>query len=165
VQWCPDGKFLTIFLRPVFAVSRMQHVSDLHLKFALRPHHVCKYGRRPICDGWDQARKKKKKEEEETTEWKYNGLPYSIRRPQNLWYGHIPIKQRATGMSADCQISTVHWPVQTERYTHVIRTVRKVCKHGQRTHVCLETESSTINTYVMHETYVTQVKFEKETTR
>jgi len=29
----------------------VQHVSDLHLKFALRPHHVCKYGRRPICDG------------------------------------------------------------------------------------------------------------------
>jgi len=22
-------------------------------KFALRPHHVCKYGRHPICDGWD----------------------------------------------------------------------------------------------------------------
>jgi len=28
----------------------MQHVSDLHLKFALRPHHVWKYGRHPICD-------------------------------------------------------------------------------------------------------------------
>jgi len=41
------------FLRPVFAASRVQHVSDLHLKFALRPHHVCKYGRHPICDGWD----------------------------------------------------------------------------------------------------------------
>jgi len=40
-------------LRPVFSVSRMQHVSDLHPKFALRPHHVWKYGRHPICDGWD----------------------------------------------------------------------------------------------------------------
>jgi len=29
----------------------VQHVSDLHLKFALRPHHVWKYGRHPICDG------------------------------------------------------------------------------------------------------------------
>jgi len=29
----------------------VQHVSDLHLKFALRPHHVCKYGRHPLCDG------------------------------------------------------------------------------------------------------------------
>jgi len=35
------------FLRPVFSASRVQHVtSDLHLKFALRPHHVWKYGRR-----------------------------------------------------------------------------------------------------------------------
>jgi len=40
-------------LRPVFAASRLQHISDLHPKFALRPHHVCKYGRHPICDGWD----------------------------------------------------------------------------------------------------------------
>jgi len=33
-------------LRHLFAASSVQHVSDLHLKFALRPHHVCKYGRR-----------------------------------------------------------------------------------------------------------------------
>jgi len=51
VRWCPDGEFLPIFLRPVFAASRVQHVSDLHLKFALRPHHVWKYGVHPICDG------------------------------------------------------------------------------------------------------------------
>jgi len=37
----------------VFSASRVQQVSDLHLKFALRPHHVWKYGRRPICGGWD----------------------------------------------------------------------------------------------------------------
>jgi len=41
------------FLRPVFSASSMQHVSDLHPKFALRPHHVWKYGRHPISDGWD----------------------------------------------------------------------------------------------------------------
>jgi len=29
----------------------VQHVSDLHLKFALRPDHVWKYGRHPFCDG------------------------------------------------------------------------------------------------------------------
>jgi len=40
------------FLHPVFSSSRVQHVSDLHLKFALRPHHVWKYGRPPISDGW-----------------------------------------------------------------------------------------------------------------
>jgi len=36
VQWCPDGNFLG----PAFAVSRVQHISDLHSKFALGPHHV-----------------------------------------------------------------------------------------------------------------------------
>jgi len=30
----PRWRFLTIFLRPVFAASRVQHASDLHLKFA-----------------------------------------------------------------------------------------------------------------------------------
>ena len=35
------------FLRPVFSASRLLQVSDLHLKFALRPHHVWKYGRHP----------------------------------------------------------------------------------------------------------------------
>jgi len=47
VRWSADGEFL----RPVFAASRLQRVSDLHLKFALRPHHVWKYGRHPVCDG------------------------------------------------------------------------------------------------------------------
>jgi len=52
LRCCADGEFLAI-LHPVFTASRMQHVSDLHLKFALRPHHMWKYGRHPICDGWD----------------------------------------------------------------------------------------------------------------
>jgi len=43
------------FLHPEFPASRVQHVSDLHPKFALRPHHVWKYGRHPI--------EEKKKEE------------------------------------------------------------------------------------------------------
>jgi len=49
----PRWRFLVTFLCPVFSASRMQQVSGLHLKFALRPHHVWKYGRHPICDGWD----------------------------------------------------------------------------------------------------------------
>ena len=49
----PRWRFLATFLRPVFSASRVQHVSDLHPKFALRPHHVWKYGRHRICDGWD----------------------------------------------------------------------------------------------------------------
>jgi len=35
-----DGAQMAIFLHSVFSVSRVQHVSDLHPKFALRPHHV-----------------------------------------------------------------------------------------------------------------------------
>ena len=49
----PRWRFLATFLRPVFLASHVQQVSDLRLKFALRPHHVWKYGRHPICGGWD----------------------------------------------------------------------------------------------------------------
>jgi len=42
-----------VFLRPVFQRARVQQVSDMHSKFALRPHHVWKYGRHPICGRWD----------------------------------------------------------------------------------------------------------------
>ena len=41
------------FLCPVFPSSRVQHISDLHSKFALGRHHVWKYGRHPICGRWD----------------------------------------------------------------------------------------------------------------
>jgi len=47
----PRWRFFDDFLRPVFAASPVQHVSGLHMKFALRPHHVCKYGRHTVCDG------------------------------------------------------------------------------------------------------------------
>jgi len=70
----PRWRFFGDFLRPVFLASRVQHISD-NVKFALRPHHVWKYGRHPICDGWDYARKKgerKKEEESITTRRKYN---------------------------------------------------------------------------------------------
>jgi len=36
-----------------FSASRVQHISDLHSKFAVRPHHARKYGRHPICDRWE----------------------------------------------------------------------------------------------------------------
>jgi len=36
----PRWRFLAIFLRPVFAASPKQHISDLHSKFALGPRHV-----------------------------------------------------------------------------------------------------------------------------
>jgi len=49
---CADGEFL----HPVLSASRMQLISDLHSKFALRPHHVWKY---PICNCWYRWGKKK----------------------------------------------------------------------------------------------------------
>jgi len=41
-------QFFASFLRPVFPASCMQHISDLHSKFTLGPHHVWKYGRLDI---------------------------------------------------------------------------------------------------------------------
>ena len=61
----PKWRFLATFLRSVFSESRVQHISDLHSKFALRPQHVWKYGGHPISDHWDQARKKRRKKQAE----------------------------------------------------------------------------------------------------
>ena len=49
----PRWRFLATFLQHVFSASRVQHVSDLHSKFALSPHHMWKYGRHPISSRWD----------------------------------------------------------------------------------------------------------------
>jgi len=55
------------FLRPAFSASRVQHVSDLHPKFALKPHHVWKYGRlyasdlQPLRLGERKERRKKER--------------------------------------------------------------------------------------------------------
>ena len=49
------------FLGPAFAASHEQHISDMHSKFALRPHHVWKYGTHPICNGWRLGNDKKRK--------------------------------------------------------------------------------------------------------
>jgi len=38
-------RFFASFLHPVFPVSRLQHISDLHSKFTL---YVSKYGTHPI---------------------------------------------------------------------------------------------------------------------
>jgi len=42
------------FLGPTFPASHVQHISGLHPKFALRPHHCVEvWYRHPICDGCD----------------------------------------------------------------------------------------------------------------
>jgi len=73
-------RFFAQLLRPVFSPNRVQHISDLHSKFALRPHHVWKYGRHIQSATAKIRREKKKKERKkkkiETTAAKYNGLPH-----------------------------------------------------------------------------------------
>jgi len=65
------------FLRPAFSASHVQHVSDLHPKFALRPHQTSSL--RPLTLG--EEIKKEERKKQETRGQKYNGLPYSIGRP------------------------------------------------------------------------------------
>jgi len=45
--------FCVIFAYCIFSYSHVQQISDLHSKFALRPHYIWKYGTHPICDRWD----------------------------------------------------------------------------------------------------------------
>jgi len=49
----PRWGFLASFCVLCFSVSRVQHITDLHSKFTLGPHHVWKYGRHPISDRCD----------------------------------------------------------------------------------------------------------------
>jgi len=58
---------LATFSRPVFSASRVQQVSDLHLKFTLRPqsHHVEVWHTSNLR--WLRLGEEKKKKEEQTT--------------------------------------------------------------------------------------------------
>jgi len=70
------------FLHPVFSASRMQHISDMHSKFALRPHHVWNSGSMvDIQSPTAEIRRGRKRKKKDTTGQKYNGLPYYIERP------------------------------------------------------------------------------------
>jgi len=66
----PRWPFFGDFLGPAFPASRAQHVSELHSKFALGPHHVLKYGRQLDiqCAAAAIRRGKKKKEEDRKKE-------------------------------------------------------------------------------------------------
>ena len=59
----PRWRFLATFLRPVFSASRAQQVSDLHLKFALRPYATCG-SMTDIQSAEVEIRRGKKKKEE-----------------------------------------------------------------------------------------------------
>jgi len=49
----PTWRIFGDFLRPVFPTSHVQHISDLHPKFTLGPHHVWRCGSHAICNCWD----------------------------------------------------------------------------------------------------------------
>jgi len=42
--------FLRLFASCIFSEPRAVYISDLHSKFALRPHYVCKCSRHAVCD-------------------------------------------------------------------------------------------------------------------
>jgi len=65
------------FLRPAFPVSSVQHVSDLHPKFALRPHHMADI-QSPTAE---IRRGKKKRKKNKRQDENIYGLPYYIGRP------------------------------------------------------------------------------------
>jgi len=46
----PRWRIFGDFLGPAFPASHVRHISNMHSKFALRPHHVWKYGRHPISN-------------------------------------------------------------------------------------------------------------------
>jgi len=78
----PRWRFLRDFASGISAI-RVQHISDLHSKFALKPHHVWKYmvdiHLRPLRIGEDkEERRRKKKKEEVTAGVKRNGLPITM---------------------------------------------------------------------------------------
>ena len=74
----PKWRIFRDFLHPVFSASRVQHVSDLHAKFAVKPHHVWKYGRHPTSRrlriGDERKGRQKKKPQDE------NIMPHLLRR-------------------------------------------------------------------------------------
>jgi len=77
----PRWRFLATFLRPVFSASRVQHVSDLHLKFALG-HTMCARMADIHSVTAEIRRGKKRRKRWRTNErMKIHGLPYSIGRP------------------------------------------------------------------------------------
>jgi len=72
VRWCRDGDFWRIFASCISA-SRVQYISDLHSKFALKPHYVWSMVDVLFATAEIRRGKKKKKKEEET------GQNYNVR--------------------------------------------------------------------------------------
>jgi len=80
-----DGAQIAIFdefLRPVFAASRVHHVSDLHLKFAQEATPCVEAWQtsnlRPLRLGEEKKERRRKNKQQDENIY---GLPYYIGRP------------------------------------------------------------------------------------
>jgi len=62
----PGWRFLATFLHPAFSASRVQHVSDLHLKFALG-HTMCG-SMANIHSAMVEIKREKKRKQERTND-------------------------------------------------------------------------------------------------
>jgi len=69
------------FASCIFSASRVQHISDLHSKFALKPHHVWTYSKLDIQSATAENRrgKKKKKKKPQDENIMACPIPYAIR--------------------------------------------------------------------------------------
>jgi len=67
----PQYRILAVFLDPAFPASRVQHVSDVHPKFAPR-HTMCGSMVDIESPTAEISRGKKERKKEVTTEQKYN---------------------------------------------------------------------------------------------
>ena len=135
---CPtklcDGAQMVIFasfLRPVFSASRVQQVSDLHFKFALRPHQCVEVWQtsnlRRLRLG--EKKKKKKKEEETTSNAWFPGptpvLPNGISIGSTIFAGLTSVTDRPTDhatrsvtIGSICVCRTAMWPKRGEGVKH-----------------------------------------------
>jgi len=59
----------------------MQHISDMHSKFALRPHHVWKYGIDIQSATTENRRGKKEEERKKKKPQRYNIVACPVGRP------------------------------------------------------------------------------------
>jgi len=66
------------FLRPLFPASRVQQISDLHLKFALGLHTMCR-SMVDIQSAIAEIRRGKKEEEERKKEEDTTSAKYNVR--------------------------------------------------------------------------------------
>jgi len=91
----PRWQMFGDFLCPVFSVSRVQHISDLHSKFLLRPHPVVCGSMVDIQSATTEIRRGKMKERKKTDRRNDKRKVFhwaAIKRPTRYRYAKPPRK-------------------------------------------------------------------------